>query len=53
MKTALICGAGGFIGSHMVKRLKERVLGCAGRKYCRPQQERPEGDIYYRYHENS
>ena len=23
MKTALVCGAGGFIGSHMVKRLKK------------------------------
>lgn len=23
MKTALVCGAGGFIGSHMVKRLKD------------------------------
>ena len=23
MKKALVCGAGGFIGSHMVKRLKE------------------------------
>jgi len=23
MKTALVCGAGGFIGSHMVRRLKE------------------------------
>ncbi|WP_270634472.1 NAD-dependent epimerase/dehydratase family protein [Parabacteroides goldsteinii] len=22
MKTALVCGASGFIGSHMVKRLK-------------------------------
>lgn len=26
MKTALVCGAGGFIGSHMVKRLKDE--GC-------------------------
>ncbi len=31
MKTALVCGAGGFIGSHMVKRLKKEnfwVRGC-------------------------
>lgn len=30
MKTALVCGAGGFIGSHLVKRLKKegfRVIG--------------------------
>ena len=24
MKTALVCGAGGFIGGHLVKYLKER-----------------------------
>lgn len=24
MKTALVCGAGGFIGSHMVKSLKKK-----------------------------
>jgi GDP-D-mannose 3',5'-epimerase len=23
MKTALVCGAGGFIGGHLVKKLKE------------------------------
>jgi nucleoside-diphosphate-sugar epimerase len=30
MKTSLVCGAGGFIGSHLVKRLKNEgfwVLG--------------------------
>ena len=30
MKTALVCGAGGFIGGHLVKRLKKEgywVLG--------------------------
>ena len=26
-KTALVLGAGGFIGSHMVKRLCRRILG--------------------------
>ena len=25
IKKALVCGAGGFIGSHMVKRLKDEV----------------------------
>ena len=28
MRTALVCGAGGFIGGHLVKRLKaEGILG--------------------------
>jgi nucleoside-diphosphate-sugar epimerase len=26
MKKALVCGAGGFIGSHLVKRLKKEGL---------------------------
>lgn len=30
MKTALVCGAGGFIGSHMVKRIKVRGIGLKG-----------------------
>ena len=32
MKTALVCGAGGFIAGHLVKRLKKRrLLGARGR----------------------
>lgn len=30
MKKALVCGAGGFIGAHMVKRLKEEGIWCRG-----------------------
>ena len=30
MKTALVCGAGGFIGSHLVKRLKEEGIWVRG-----------------------
>lgn len=30
MKTALVCGAGGFIGSHMVKRLKDEGFWVRG-----------------------
>jgi len=30
MKTALVCGAGGFIGSHMVKRLKQEDFWVRG-----------------------
>ena len=26
IKTALVCGGGGFIGSHLVKKLKEKKL---------------------------
>jgi nucleoside-diphosphate-sugar epimerase len=27
MKRALVCGAGGFIGGHLVKKLKIKVIG--------------------------
>ena len=30
MKSALVCGAGGFIGSHLVKRLKAEGLWVRG-----------------------
>ena len=30
MKTALVCGAGGFIGSHLVNKLKEEVCWVRG-----------------------
>lgn len=30
MKTALVCGAGGFIGSHLVRRLAEEGLWVRG-----------------------
>jgi len=30
MKTALVCGAGGFIGSHLVKRLKKEGFWVRG-----------------------
>uniref|UniRef100_UPI00366E209B NAD-dependent epimerase/dehydratase family protein n=1 Tax=Rhizobium sp. SG2393 TaxID=3276279 RepID=UPI00366E209B len=30
MKTALVCGAGGFIGSHLVKRLKREGFWVRG-----------------------
>jgi nucleoside-diphosphate-sugar epimerase len=36
MKTALVCGAGGFIGSHLVKRLKRDGLRVRGVDIKRP-----------------
>ncbi len=30
MRAALVCGAGGFIGGHLVKSLKAKASGFAG-----------------------
>ena len=37
MKRALVCGAGGFIGSHLVKRLKEEGYWVRGADLKRPE----------------
>src|SRR6266700_3060669 len=37
MKSALVCGAGGFIGSHLVKRLKKEGFWVRGVDLKRPQ----------------
>ena len=50
MKTALVCGAGGFIGSHMVKRLKNEgywVKGVDLKEYIANPARDTEG--YYRH----
>ena len=36
MKTALVCGAGGFIGSHLVRRLKHEGFWVRGVVLKRP-----------------
>ena len=36
-RTALVCGAGGFIGSHMVKRLKQEGCWVRGVDLKRPE----------------
>ena len=36
-KTALVCGAGGFIGSHMVRRLKSEGYWVRGVDIKRPE----------------
>ena len=37
MKTALVCGAGGFIGSHLVKRLKQEGYWVRGADQKKPE----------------
>jgi len=46
MKTALVCGAGGFIGSHMVKRLKKEGYWVRGVDLKRPEYSQSEADHF-------
>ena len=46
MKTALVCGADGFIGSHMVKRLKKEGYWVRGVDLKRPEYSETEADHF-------
>lgn len=46
MKKALICGAGGFIGSHLVKRLKSEGYWVRGVDLKRPEYSKTEADEF-------
>jgi nucleoside-diphosphate-sugar epimerase len=46
MKTALVCGAGGFIGSHLVKRLKHEGYWVRGVDLKLPQFNETEADDF-------
>ncbi|MCL4419940.1 NAD-dependent epimerase/dehydratase family protein, partial [Patescibacteria group bacterium] len=46
MKTALVLGAGGFIGSHMVKRLKKDGYWVRGVDLKYPDYEKTEADDF-------
>ncbi|PIR43598.1 NAD-dependent dehydratase [candidate division WWE3 bacterium CG10_big_fil_rev_8_21_14_0_10_32_10] len=45
-KTALVCGAGGFIGSHMVKRLKREGFWVRGVDLKNPEFSKTEADDF-------
>ena len=47
MKTALVCGAGGFIGSHLVKRLKKEGYWVRGVDLKFPEFAKTEADDFY------
>lgn len=49
MKTALVCGAGGFIGHHLVKRLKSEGYFVVGVDLKRPEFEETEADEFLLY----
>jgi GDP-D-mannose 3',5'-epimerase len=46
MKTALVCGAGGFIGSHLVKRLKREGFWVRGADLKEPLFSKTEADEF-------
>ncbi len=45
-KTALVCGGGGFIGSHLVKRLKQEGFWVRGVDLKRPEYSKTEADEF-------
>jgi GDP-D-mannose 3', 5'-epimerase len=47
-KTALVCGAGGFIGSHLVKKLKEEGFWVRGVDLKKPQYSKTAADNFLR-----
>lgn len=47
MKTALVLGAGGFIGSHMVNRLKEEGYWVMGLDIKEPEFSKSKADAFY------
>ena len=46
MKSALVCGAGGFIGSHLVKRLKREGFWVRGVDLKFPEFSKTEADDF-------
>ena len=46
MKTALVCGAGGFIGNHLVSRLKKEGYWVRGIDLKRPEYGGTEADEF-------
>jgi nucleoside-diphosphate-sugar epimerase len=47
MKRALVCGAGGFIGSHMVRRLKSEEYRVIGMDLKYPEFSKTEADLFF------
>jgi len=48
MKTAVVCGAGGFIGSHLVRRLKQEGYWVRGVDLKRPEFARTAADEFFK-----